>query len=306
MYHRSPAVLTWSTTAVEQDLVKDDDKARYEELKKRAGAIRLAQAAPIRRWAGHGGRRAARRPPPHALPRAGREAARGGRSRVPLDPGSPTRRRSNRPTASNPRGRRTALANWLADPDNPLTAARDGQSHLAASLRPRHRRPRPATSACMGDAPDAPRAARLAGRRIRGSGWSIKHLHRLIVHLERLPPVLGVSRGGGAKVDPDEQLLWRFPPAAPGWEVIRDSMLASPACWIRRWAARASSRLPAGMPAAARRLGYGRRTRRPQPAQRLHLRAAQLAVSDVRGLRPADIAGDLPAARRHRPPPRRR
>ncbi|MFO1094324.1 MAG: DUF1549 domain-containing protein [Planctomycetaceae bacterium] len=77
-------------------------------------------------------------------------------------------------------GRRTALAQHHQRPAS-AGRTRDRQSHLAASFRPwtggdagrlRHAR----------HAPDASRTARLAGQRIRLSGWSVKHIHRLILN----------------------------------------------------------------------------------------------------------------------------
>ena len=63
-------------------------------------------------------------------------------------------------------GRRTALAKWLTDPANPSHGAGHGQPALALPLRAGNR-PHAQRFRADGRAPDASRAARLAGRRIR-------------------------------------------------------------------------------------------------------------------------------------------
>ena len=51
----------------------------------------------------------------------------------------PTDAKITPPPDVNSTGRRTALANWLADPRESADHARDGESHLALSFRPGHR-----------------------------------------------------------------------------------------------------------------------------------------------------------------------
>lgn len=121
-------------------------------------------------------------------------------------------------------GRRLTLAKWIASPDNPLTARvmvnRIWQGHFGIGLVE--------TSNDFGRAGTAPTHPELldwlAAEFIR-SGWSVKHMHRLIV--------LSKSYRQSAKIDPaahavdaDVRLLWRFPSRRLEAESIRDSILA--------------------------------------------------------------------------------
>ncbi len=65
-------------------------------------------------------------------------------------------------------GRRTALAEWIASPGNPLTIAQHRESHLAVALWTAHRRQSEQLRR-HGQEADASRTARLAGRRVRGA-----------------------------------------------------------------------------------------------------------------------------------------
>ena len=82
------------------------------------------------------------------------------------------------PTTST--GRRRRLARWLTDRAQSADGPRGGQPRLGPALRQAagadRLRLRP-----QGHAAHASRTARFAGRRVHGHGWSMKHLHRLIV-----------------------------------------------------------------------------------------------------------------------------
>jgi hypothetical protein len=58
----------------------------------------------------------------------------------------------------------------------------------------------------------------------QASGWSVKHLHRLIV-LSATYRQASAADGPGVALDPDDRLLWRFPLARLDAEAVRDSML---------------------------------------------------------------------------------
>ncbi|MCB1231497.1 MAG: PSD1 domain-containing protein [Verrucomicrobiae bacterium] len=120
--------------------------------------------------------------------------------------------------------RRRALAGWIADPENPLTARvivnRIWQWHFGMGLVE--------TANDFGHAGTKPTHPELldwlAGEFIR-SGWSVKHLQRLIVlsatyrQDHRIDPA-------AMEVDAGSRLLWRFPSRRLEAEAIRDSMLA--------------------------------------------------------------------------------
>lgn len=120
--------------------------------------------------------------------------------------------------------RRVALANWIASPDNPLTARvmvnRVWQGHFGTGIVAT-----PSDFGRMGMKPTHPELLDwLAAEFIRG-GWSVKHLHRLIV-LSQTYRQSSVVRPEGTEKDADGRLLWRYPSRRMDAETIRDSILA--------------------------------------------------------------------------------
>ena len=120
--------------------------------------------------------------------------------------------------------RRLALANWITTPKNPLTARvainRIWQGHFGIGLVE--------TANDFGRAGTAPSHPKLldwlASEFIR-SGWSVKHLHRLIVRSETYRQSEQINSIAQAK-DADVRLLWRYPSRRLEAESIRDTMLA--------------------------------------------------------------------------------
>jgi hypothetical protein len=120
--------------------------------------------------------------------------------------------------------RRLALADWIVDPSNPLTARvmvnRIWQGHFGRGLVPT-----PSDFGNNGMPPSHPELLDwLAGEFIR-SGWSVKHLHRLIVMSETYRQG-SASDPDNARRDADNVILWRFPTRRLEAEAIRDSILA--------------------------------------------------------------------------------
>src|SRR5262249_49489606 len=131
----------------------------------------------------------------------------------------------SKPFPATSSGRRSALARWLTDPQNPLTA-RVAVNHIWA----RHFG-KPLVSSVFdfgrkGAAPTHPDLLDFLAVELRESGWSMKHLHRLMVTSStyRL-----VSSSAGAeenrKIDPENRHYWRMNPVRMEGEVIRDSLL---------------------------------------------------------------------------------
>jgi len=126
--------------------------------------------------------------------------------------------------------RRRALADWIADPKNPLTARvmvnRIWQGHFGAGLVRT-----PSDFGNNGAKPTHPELLDwLAAEFIRG-GWSIKRMHRLIVLSDTYR-----QSGADAEVheppipdprvtDAEVRLLWRYPSRRLEAESIRDTML---------------------------------------------------------------------------------
>jgi hypothetical protein len=123
-------------------------------------------------------------------------------------------------------GRRTALAKWMTDPRNPLTArvavnhiwARHFGTPLVASTFDFGRKGAPPTHPELLDW--------LAAEFIE-SGWSMKHIHRLIVTSATYRMSSSMAGAGkNVEIDPDNKLLWRRNPIRIEAEAVRDSMLA--------------------------------------------------------------------------------
>jgi len=120
--------------------------------------------------------------------------------------------------------RRAALADWIANSQNPLTARvmvnRIWQGHFGSGLVQT-----PSDFGNNGTMPTHPELLDwLAGEFIR-SGWSLKHMHRLIL-LSETYRQSSASNEQAAEKDSDVRLLWRFPSRRLEAETIRDSMLA--------------------------------------------------------------------------------
>ncbi|PAW89552.1 MAG: hypothetical protein B9S33_02890 [Pedosphaera sp. Tous-C6FEB] len=120
--------------------------------------------------------------------------------------------------------RRVRLAEWIASAENPLTARvlvnRLWQYTFGTGLVDT-----PSDFGANGTRPTHPELLDwLAGEFVK-SGWSIKHMQRLIL-LSATFQQSSAPRAEAAKVDADGRWLWRFPPRRLEAEAIRDSMLA--------------------------------------------------------------------------------
>ena len=121
--------------------------------------------------------------------------------------------------------RRRALAGWIASADNPLTSRvmvnRIWQGHFGKGLVE--------TSSDFGHGGSLPTHPELldwlADQFVR-SGWSIKHMHRLIVLSGTYRQSSRADNAQSAQLDSDVRYLWRYPSRRLEAEVIRDTMLA--------------------------------------------------------------------------------
>ncbi len=146
-------------------------------------------------------------------------------------------------------GRRLALANWIANPQNPLTARvmvnRLWQWHFGRGIVRS-----PNDFGLKGDAPTHPELLDWLASEFIARGWSIKEMHRLIltsntyqmstrvegqefkvqrqepghqsdVSLNPEPTTVSPS-----SIDPQNDLVWRFDPRRLRAEEVRDSILA--------------------------------------------------------------------------------
>jgi len=123
-------------------------------------------------------------------------------------------------------GRRTALAGWMTDRRNPLTA-RVAVNHIWMRHFGRplvepvndfgRRTQRPALQALLD----------WLAVEFMESGWNMKHLHRLIVTSQayRLSDEIRSTDERTRERDPDNQYVWRREPMRMQSQVVRDSLL---------------------------------------------------------------------------------
>ncbi len=198
--------------------IKGEKKDLLLELRKELAKFdALKPAEPVRAQLA---RDVSKSAPPTSIPK---------KSGPPIEPGFLTLLDPH-PAAIAPRenstGRRLALANWLADPKNPLTPRvlvnRLWQSHFGRGLV--------ATSSDFGKLglpPTHPELLDWLSDRFLKEGWSIKKMHRLMVLTQTyqqsaLEPASDVA----LKKDPENLLLWRMTTRRLDAEQIRDALLA--------------------------------------------------------------------------------
>jgi cytochrome c553 len=127
--------------------------------------------------------------------------------------------------------RRRRLADWITHPDNPLTARvivnRLWHHHFGQGLVTT-----PSDFGLGGDKPSHPELLDFLAHELMTRGWSLKHLHKLIVMSKtyRQESGFGFSRNDAAKaaatLDSANRLLWRQNPRRLDAETLRDTVLA--------------------------------------------------------------------------------
>jgi hypothetical protein len=119
---------------------------------------------------------------------------------------------------------RTALADWLTSPGNPLTARvwanRIWHYHLGRGLVAT-----PGDFGQKGEPPTHPELLDWLACTLRDGGWSSKRLHRLIVTSSTYRQSARPDPAS-ARADPDNKLCTRWLPRRLEAEAIRDSLLA--------------------------------------------------------------------------------
>jgi hypothetical protein len=124
-------------------------------------------------------------------------------------------------------GRRLALANWIASPDNPLSTRvivnRIWQKHFGKGL---------VGSAndfgFLGEDPSHPELLDWLATSFVQDGWKLKALHRTIMLSKTYGQTTRREPTEKERLsDPGNRLLWRFPPQRLSAEQIRDAMLTT-------------------------------------------------------------------------------
>ncbi|MFM8396798.1 MAG: DUF1553 domain-containing protein, partial [Pirellula sp.] len=121
-------------------------------------------------------------------------------------------------------GRRKALAAWITSTKNPLTA-RVGVNHLW--MRHFHQ---PLVKTVFdfgrnGASPSHPELLDWLAVEFMESGWSLKHLHRLIVTSDAYQSLSSASGNPSHQKDPENRWYWRMNAGRMEVEVLRDSIL---------------------------------------------------------------------------------
>jgi hypothetical protein len=122
------------------------------------------------------------------------------------------------------KGRRSALANWIASPSNPLTARvianRVWHYHFGRGITAT-----PSDFGLMGERPtNLPLLDHLAASLV-SNGWSLKRLHKQIMLSHAWQQSSAQNEPSAAK-DPENKLWWKYPRHRLEGEAVRDSMLA--------------------------------------------------------------------------------
>lgn len=127
------------------------------------------------------------------------------------------------PPMAGKSGRRTALAKWLTDAKNPLTARvivnRVWHYHFGRGLVGT-----PSDFGVMGERPSHRELLDDLAFRFMRDGWSLKKLHREIM-LSQTYQQSSDTVAASAQADPENKLLWRFNRRRLEGESLRDSML---------------------------------------------------------------------------------
>ena len=123
-------------------------------------------------------------------------------------------------------GRRTALANWIANKANPLTA-RVAVNHIWLRHFGKGIVATPAEFGLNGKAPTHPALLDWLAVEFMESGWSMKRMHRLMVtsRAYRMRSSAGTEQLDSARTDPENRYLWRMNPRRMEAESVRDSIL---------------------------------------------------------------------------------
>lgn len=119
--------------------------------------------------------------------------------------------------------RRLTFADWLVNPDNPLTprvlANRLWHYHFGTGIVDT-----PSDFGYMGGRPSHPELLDFLTLKLKENGWRFKEMHRLIM-LSQAYQQSSAFRDEAAKIDGDSRLLWRFPPRRLSAEEVRDTIL---------------------------------------------------------------------------------
>ena len=128
------------------------------------------------------------------------------------------------PNEVSEKQRRKSLAQWIIDPQNPLTPRvitnRLWHYHFGTGIVNT-----PSDFGYMGGQPSHSELLDWLAQDLIDHGWRLKPIHKIIMMSETYRQSSDYN-ATAAKIDFDSRLLWRFPPRRLSAEEIRDTMLA--------------------------------------------------------------------------------
>jgi len=123
-------------------------------------------------------------------------------------------------------GRRRALAEWIASPENPLTSRvivnRLWYWHFGKGIVPT-----PGNFGKMGSPPTHPQLLDWLATELVRQGWSIKQMHRLMMNSETYKMASSFYNAQNVENDAANTFLWRYPVRRLEGEAVRDVILAA-------------------------------------------------------------------------------
>jgi Protein of unknown function (DUF1553)/Protein of unknown function (DUF1549)/Planctomycete cytochrome C len=132
----------------------------------------------------------------------------------------------NKPFPTTSSGRRSALAKWMTEADNPLTA-RVAVNHIWLRHFGKPLVPTVFDFGRKGTPPTHPELLDWLAVELRESGWSMKHLHRLIVTSNTYCMTSSSATATANRAtDPENRAYWRMNSVRMESQAIRDSLLS--------------------------------------------------------------------------------
>lgn len=132
------------------------------------------------------------------------------------------------PTTAASSGRRLSWARWVTEPGSPqsallarVTVNRLWQHYFGTGIVST-----PDNFGWSGARPSHPELLEWLASEFVRSGWSLKAVHRIVLESSTLRQA-SASREPALRVDPSNQLLWRYPLLRLDAESIRDAMLSA-------------------------------------------------------------------------------
>ena len=205
-------------------LMPEDEKSRHAELKAQIAALEKQKPKPYPTVMATGENGVQPRPS-YFLRRGGIDAKGPRMTPGVLSVTSDTEYVFPKPPAdAKSSWQRHGFAEWVASPENPLTARvmvnRIWQHHFGEGIVRT-----PSNFGKLGDRPTHPELLDWLATEFVADGWSVKSMHRLMMKSQAYR-MASDDVAASMAVDPENKLLWRMPRARLEAEVIRDNILA--------------------------------------------------------------------------------